>query len=125
MKFLFTIAPPIPNTISLDFSNKTGTARIQSTFTDLLVSSDGSEKKGEGYVVHLKTVNPSSIQLSSSNIVYSWKHKDQSQAATITNPNENLLSSSSIRDSAYLSPVEGDELKIIGVKVDYELMRSK
>ena len=125
MKFLLNFAPPIPSTAELDFSNKTGTERIQSTFTDVLVSSEGSEKKGEGYIVHLKTVNPSSVILSSSNIIYSWSHKGQSQAATVTNPNENLLAGSHVKDSAYLSPVEGDELKTINVKVDYELMRSK
>ena len=122
---LYSYAPPIPKSIELDFSNKTGFARIQSSFTDLLISSEGSEKKGEGYVVYLKTVNPSSIYLSSSDIVYSWEHNGQSQAATVTNPNENLLTGASVKDHAFLSPVEGDDLKKINVKVFYELMRSK
>ena len=125
MKELYSYAPPIPKSFDLDFSNKTGFARVQSSFTDLLISSQGSEKRGEGYKVYLSTVNPSSISLSSSDIVYSWIHNGQSQAATITNPNENLLAGSSVKDSAYLSPVEGDDLKKINVKVFYELMRSK
>lgn len=125
VKLLFTLAPPIPKTLDLDFSNKSGVGRIQGSFTDLLINSQGSDKKGEGYVVHLKTTNPSSIYLSSSNIIFSWKHNDQSKATTVANPNENLLPGASVNQSAYLSPVQGDELKVISVKVDYELMRSR
>jgi hypothetical protein len=125
VKLIYQEAPPIDKEITLDFSNKTGAARIQSSFNDLLVMSNGSEKKGEGYVVYLKTINPSSIQLSGVNIVYSWEHNGQSQAATITNPNEHLFAGASVTSSAYLSPVEGNELKLIKVKVGYDLMFSK
>jgi hypothetical protein len=114
----------VPKSVGLDFTNKTGCTRIQAGFTDLLINSEGSIKKGEGYEVHLKTTNPSSLYLSSNTVIYSWVHNGQSQAATVTNPNAILYPASGITESAFLSPVEGDELKSIFVSVTYDLMKS-
>ena len=53
-----------PN-VTLDFQNKSGAAWIRSSFTDILVGSDGSIKKGDGYEVKLTVLNPSSVTLNS------------------------------------------------------------
>lgn len=110
---------------AIDFSNKSGVVRVRSGFADLLINSEGSVKKGEGYQISLKTINPSGLLLTGSKVAYSWYHAGQNQAVTIDNPNSKLYPGSSIRESAFLSPVEGTELKTIYVNVEYELMGSK
>lgn len=110
--------------VTLDFSNKAGAARIRTDFTDLLVNSEGSEKQGEGYQVKLNIINPSSVVLNSSNIIYSWTHDNLSQAVTIANPNAILYPGSSVKESAFLSPMEGSDLKSVAVELGFEFARS-
>ena len=50
---------------SLDFQNKSGAVRIRSSFTDVLIASEGSIKKGDGYELKLLIINPSAIVLRS------------------------------------------------------------
>lgn len=120
----FIIPNIIYRSVDLDFTNQTGVARVKGGFTDLLLNSEGAVKKGEGYQVAIKTTNPSDLILSSSDLIFSWYHNGLAQATTVTNPNETLYPGASLVDTAFLSPVEGNDLKSIRVTVDFELMRS-
>jgi len=113
-----------PVSIRLDFSNESGYARITGGFTDLLVGSRGASKKGEGYVVKLSTNNPSSNVMTSSRVIYSWVHNKQNLSVTITNPNAMNRPGTALMHTAFLSPLEGDELKSIWVTVDYDFVSS-
>jgi hypothetical protein len=113
----------VPSSLGLDFSNKSGAGRVRSSFTDVLISPQGAVKKGEGYEVKLQLINPSSIVLSNSNIIFNWDHDSRSMATTISNPNATLYPGSTIFEKAFLSPLEGDELKRIWVEVDFDFMR--
>jgi hypothetical protein len=113
-----------PVSIRLDFSNESGYARVTGGFTDLLVGSRGASKKGEGYVVKLSTNNPSSNVMTSSRVIYSWVHDKHDFSVTITNPNAMNMPGTALMHTAFLSPLEGDELKSVWVAVDYDFVRS-
>lgn len=115
----------IPAVTSIDFTNEDGVVRVKSDFSDLLINSEGSEKKGDGYEINLKIINPTSINLKSSDVIYSWISNNQSFATTITNPNENLFAGSSVTESAFLTPLDGTGLKNVNVEIRYDYMNQR
>lgn len=108
----------IPSRVYLDFQNKTGVARIQSNFTDLLISSEGSYKKGDGYVVKLKIINPSSITLQIVNCKFSYSG---SQVPVIYDDiNFTIPPGRSKTVKCFISNLSDYDLKSIGVAIHFD-----
>jgi len=114
----------VPTETSIDFSNSSGLGRLNSSFCEVLVGSRGAVKKGEGYQVKLRIVNPSSITLSGYKITYSWTSYGMEKSAETLSANVRLAPGYSYTDVAFLSPLEGDALKSVSVKINFDYMSS-
>jgi len=79
----------VPSTVNLDFQNKSGVARIKSSFIDILISSEGSIKKGDGYVLLLQIINPSFITLRG--ITCEFRHSGSTTPVIYTDVNMSLF----------------------------------
>lgn len=109
--------------VSLDFQNKSGVARIKTSFTDILIASDGSRKRDNGYELKLKVINPSSIYLH--NINTEFRHIDSGKSATCNDVNIIVRPGSSKVLTCFISDLSDSELDSIEVGVDFEQMSSR
>jgi hypothetical protein len=105
----------MPNAI-LDFQNKSGAARIKSSFTDLLIASEGSIKKGDGYEVNLNILNPSSITLH--NIRCEFKYSGYKNPVICEDINMSISPGNSKTLKCFISDLSDYELKSIDVSVN-------
>jgi len=104
----------LPNTV-LDFQNKSGAARIRTSFTDILVASEGSVKKGDGYEVKLLIINPSSIVLR--NIRCAFKYSSYQRPVICEDINMAIYPGSSSTLKCFISDLSDYDLKSIDVSV--------
>ena len=107
----------LPNA-NLDFQNKSGVARIKSSFTDLLIASEGSNKKGDGYEVKLKILNPSSARLHS--ITCEFRYNSLKSPVTYKDINMELFPGTSKVITCFISDLTDNELKSINVFVQFD-----
>lgn len=108
--------------VYLDFQNKSGVARIQSTFTDILVGSDGSIKKGDGYEVKLRIINPSSITLQS--VTCKFRYNNYNEPAIYQDIKTTILPGRSKTVKCFISNLSDYDLKSINVSVEFDQMSS-
>ena len=108
--------------VSLDFQNKSGVARIRSSFTDILIGSEGAIKKGNGYLLKLKIINPSTITLRS--ITCKFQHSYSDKSATYQNVNTIIAPGRSITVPCFISDLSDEDLKSVEVSVDFDQMSS-
>jgi len=111
----------LPN-VYLDFQNKSGVARMQSTFSEILVGSDGSIKKGDGYEVKLKIINPSSIALRS--VTCEFRYNNYNTPAIYQNVSFTVLPGRSKTVKCFISNLSDYDLKSINVSVEFDQMSS-
>lgn len=114
-----TSASILPYTY-LDFQNETGIARIESSFTNLLIKFDGSSKIGEGYEVFLSVINPSSISLKG--ILCEFLYDGYGEPARYDDINLTLEPGQSKTITCFISDLTDLELKLIRVTVDFEMI---
>lgn len=110
--------PVDDSTINLDFQNTTGVARLQSSFTDILVASEGSVKKGDGYVVTLLIINPSSITLR--DVKARFDYRKAADPVLCGDVNIRIFPGSSTKIECFISDLTDRELKSIDVSVNFE-----
>ena len=111
----------LPN-VYLDFQNKSGVARIQSTFCEILVGSDGSIKKGDGYEVKLRIINPSSIALR--NVTCKFRYNNYNEPAIYQDIKTTILPGKSKIVKCFISNLSDYDLKSINVSVEFDQMSS-
>jgi len=102
---------------TLDFQNKSGVTKIQSSFCDLLVCSDGSIQKGNGYIVNLDIINPSSITLT--DIECQFIYNDTKKPVVYSDVNFKVLPGYSKTVSCFISDLTDSELKSISVMINF------
>ena len=107
----------LPN-VSLDFQNKSGAAKIRSSFTDILVGSDGSIKKGDGYEIKLRVLNPSSITLN--NIRCEFRYSSSSLPVIYEDIKMSIPPGSSKTLNCFISDLSDYDLKSIEVSVMFD-----
>lgn len=107
-------------TASLDFQNKSGVARIKASFTDILIASDGSRKRDDGYELTLRIINPSSIYLH--NIKNTFIHIDSNKSAACNDVNMRIAPGASKTLKCFISDLSDSDLKSVVVSVDFEQM---
>jgi len=108
---------------NLDFRNATGAARIVSGFTDLLISSAGSERKGNGYELKLEIVNPSNLTLQNISANFSYYVGSQKKEADLNDINTSIGPGSSTVVSCFFSDLPDSQLSSILVYVGFSQMR--
>jgi hypothetical protein len=114
-----------PSEATLDFTNSSGVTKVGNNgFPEIVIGSEGATKTGEGYRVKLKTINPSSIKMSGQKIVFTWTHRGQERTSSIDNPNISIPPGGHVDTTTFLSPLEGDELKYVLVKENFEFVAS-
>lgn len=101
--------------VILDFQNNSGAARIKSSFTDILVASEGSIKKGDGYEVKLNIINPSSITLKS--IRCEFNYRSSNNPVIYEDINISIPPGSSKMVKCFISDLSDYDLKAIDVSV--------
>mgnify|MGYP000982280655 CR=1 FL=1 len=106
-----------PN-VTLDFQNKSGAAWIRSSFTDILVGSDGSIKKGDGYEVKLTVLNPSSVTLNS--IRCEFKYSSSTIPVIYEDIKMSIPPGSSKTLKCFISDLSDYDLKSIDVSVQFD-----
>jgi hypothetical protein len=107
----------LPNA-SLDFQNKSGAARIRSSFNDILIASEGSTKKGDGYEVKLKIINPSSIILR--NIKCEFRYSRYNTPVICEDINMSIYPGNSKTLNCFISDLSDYDLKSINVSVQVD-----
>jgi hypothetical protein len=107
----------LPN-VYLDFQNKSGAARIRSSFTDILVGSDGSIKKGDGYEIKLNIINPSSVTLN--NIRCEFRYSSSSMPVIYEDINLSISPGRSKIVKCFISDLSDYDLKSIEVSVKFD-----
>jgi len=107
----------LPN-VNLDFQNKSGAARIRTSFTDILVSSEGSIKKGDGYEIKLKVINSSSITLH--NIRCEFRYSSSSMPVVYDDINLSISPGHSKIVKCFISDLSDYDLKSIDVSVTFD-----
>ena len=105
-------------TANLDFQNKSGAARIRTSFTDILVGSDGSIKKGDGYELKLKVINPSSVTLN--NIRCEFRYSSSSIPVIYEDINMSISPGRSKTVNCFISDLSDYDLKSIEVSVTFD-----
>jgi len=103
---------------SLDFQNKSGADRIKSSFTDILVASDGSIKKGDGYELKLKIINPSTVTLH--NIRCEFRYSSSQMPVIYEDINMSILPGNSKVLTCFISDLSDYDLKTIDVSVKFD-----
>lgn len=103
---------------TLDFQNKSGAARIRSTFTDILISSGGSKKKGNGYQLILEIINPSSISLRS--VTCKFRHSYSDKTAIYQNVNMVIGPGRSKKVTCFVSDLSDADLRFVEVSVNFD-----
>ena len=111
----------IPDSVTLDFQNKSGAARIRSSFVDVLISSEGAVKKGDGYTITMTIVNPSSITLQ--NLTSRFYYRPTANAAVCTELETKIYPGGSKKVNCFISDLKDVELKSVEVSVYFEQMR--
>lgn len=109
-------------TVYLDFQNKSGVARIQSTFSEILVGSDGSVKKGDGYEVKLRIINPTSIELR--NVTCEFRCNNYDEPAIYQDIKFTILPGRSKTVKCFISNLSDYDLKSINLSVEFDQMSS-
>ena len=104
--------------VSLDFQNKSGVARIRSSFTDILIGSDGSIKKGDGYELKLKIINPSSITLR--NIRCEFRYNSSQNPVIYEDIKTSISPGNSKTLKCFISDLSDYDLKSIDVSVQFD-----
>ncbi len=104
--------------VNLDFQNQSGAARIRSSFTDILVGSDGSIKKGDGYEIKLKVLNPSSVTLN--NIRCEFRYNSSSMPVIYEDINFSISPGRSKVVKCFISDLSDYDLKSIEVSVTFD-----
>lgn len=108
----------IPPNASLDFQNKSGATRIQSSFTDILIASEGSIKKGDGYELKLQIINPSSITLH--NIRCEFRYSGSQMPVICEDINMSISPGNSKTMKCFISNLSDYDLKSINVSVKFD-----
>lgn len=108
----------VPSKVILDFQNKTGVARIKTSFTEILVASAGSKKRDDGYEVLLHIINPSSIPLR--NITGSFQHTSSTKTATCTDLQMTVYPGKSRVLKCFIADLTDSDLKSVEVSVDFD-----
>jgi hypothetical protein len=107
----------LPNA-NLDFQNASGVTRVKSSFADILIGSEGSSKKGDGYEVKLKIINPSSITLQ--NIKCEFKYNSFKNPVIYENVNTTISPGTSKILTCFISDLSDYDLKSINVSVHFD-----
>lgn len=102
----------------LDFQNKSGVARINSSFTDILIASDGSVKKGDGYELKLKIINPSAITLR--NIRCEFSYSSSRTPVIFEDINMFIPPGYSKIVTCFISDLSDSDLKSISVSAHFD-----
>jgi len=110
----------ILSNVSLDFQNQSGAALIKSSFTDLLIASEGSIKKGDGYELKLQIVNPSSITLR--DIRCEFRYSSSQMPVIYEDINVSISPGNSKTLRCFISNLSDDDLKSIDVSVKFNQM---
>ncbi len=106
----------LPN-VSLDFQNKSGSSRIKSSFTDVLVGSSGAIKKGNGYELKLRVLNPSSVTLK--NIRCEFRDGSSNKPAIYEDIRMSISPGTSKTLKCFISDLSDNDLKSIDVSVKF------
>lgn len=106
---------------NLDFQNKSGVAKIRSTFTDVLIASEGSIKKGDGYELKLKIINPSSVILH--NVKCQFRYSGNSMPVNCEDINMFIAPGGSGIMKCFISDLSDYDLKSIDVSVQFAQVR--
>ena len=107
-----------PAVVTLDFQNKSGVARVKSSFTDILVSSEGSTKKGNGYLVSYTVINPSSVALK--NITATFSYNKSRSPVICSDLNTTIYGGYSKKMECFISDLSDYDLKAIDVSIHFE-----
>ena len=118
--FLWSIIrhSPESSVVTLDFQNKSGVARLRSSFTDLLVSSEGSRQKGNGYLVAYTVINPSSVALK--NITATFSYNKSRSPVICSDLNTTIYGGYSKKMECFISDLSDYDLKAIDVSIHFE-----
>jgi len=108
-------------TANLDFQNQSGTARIKSTFTDVLIASEGSIKKGDGYELKLRIINPSSVTLQ--NVKCEFRYSGSSMPVNCEDIYMSIAPGNSRIMKCFVSDLSDYDLKSIDVSVRFDQVR--
>jgi hypothetical protein len=106
--------------ISLDFQNKSGVGRIKTSSTDILIASEGSIKKGDGYELILRIINPSSITLR--NIRCEFRYTSAKITVIYEDINMSISPGNSKTLKCFISDLSDYDLKSIDVSVKFDQM---
>ena len=101
----------------LDFQNSTGAVRIESTFTELIIASEGSTKKDDGYELALAILNPSSTSLTEISAHFS---SEESKSATCESLEFRLLPGRSRVLKCFFADLAKEELSSVEVSVEFQ-----
>jgi hypothetical protein len=107
-----------PSVVTLDFQNKSGVVRLRSSFTDILVSSEGSTKKGNGYLVSYAVINPSSVGLK--NITSTFSYNKSRRPVICSDINTIIYGGYSKKMECFISDLSDYDLKAIEVSIHFE-----
>lgn len=108
-------------TANMDFQNQSGAYRIKSTFSDVLIASEGSIKKGDGYELKLRIINPSSVTLH--NVKCQFRYSGNSMPVNCEDINMFIAPGSSRIMKCFVSDLSDYDLKSIDVSVHFDQMR--
>jgi len=111
----------IPDTVTIDFQNKSGAARLRSSFVDVLVASEGAVKKGNGYMLTMTIINPSSVTLQ--NLTSRFSYRSTASDTVCSELETKIQPGNSKKINCFISDLTDAELKSIGVSVFFEQIR--
>lgn len=106
----------IPKSGFLDFQNPTGAIRIQSSFTDLVITSEGSRQRDNGYELSLNIINTASTGFKEVKAVFTKGDK----SATCNDLNFFLYSGRSRVLKCFFSDLSKEDLSSIEVSVVFD-----